>query len=209
MTTAQISRMTTADISVGVRSLGTSPENMLSTQANELFPSLIESYSAFALNTALRILGNFHDAEDAVQEAFLSAYRAFPRFRGQSKVSTWLYRIVVNACLLKMRREASRGGQYAHAEYDDGMVDDWSQNPERAAVNGELRDVIKKGLNSLAMDLRKAIVLRDVQGFSNEDAAESLGITVAALKSRLHRGRVQLRSWLEERDAKPDFRTKL
>ena len=209
MTTVQLSGITTADTSFNLGSLGNGSESMALTQAHELFSSLVESYSAFAFNTALRILGNFHDAEDAVQEAFVAAYRGFPRFRGQSKVSTWLYRIVVNACLLKIRRDTSRGRQYAHAEYDDGLVDDWSQNPERAAVNGELRDVLKKGLNSLVTDLRVAIVLRDVQGFSNEEAAELLGITLAALKSRLHRGRVQLRSWLEERDAKPDWRTKL
>ena len=169
----------------------------------DAFSAMVEKYSTFAYNIAYRILNNVHDAEDAVQDAFISAHRALPTFKGQSKVSTWLYRIVVNASLLKIRRERNRTKYLAEAVYDDAIVPDWRNDPEKAAIDGELGDVLQSGLTRLSPELRAAIVLRDVQGLTNEEAAEALGITVPALKSRLHRGRVCLRKYLEPYLAKP------
>ena len=166
------------------------------------FSRLVEDYTDFALNIAFRMLRNHYDAEDAVQEAFISAYRAFPKFRGQSKVSTWLYRIVVNACLMKIRKEKMRTEYLTDTHYDDAVVRDWRHNPEQATINSELHDVLESGLDRLAPDLRTAVVLRDVQGLSSDEAAEALGVTVANLKSRLHRGRVLLRKYLEKYLAK-------
>ena len=82
------------------------PRGRAATDAE--FNTLVENYSDRGFHVALRILHNAHDAEDAVQEAFISAYRAFPNFKGQSKASTWLYRIVVNTCLLKIRKGKTR-----------------------------------------------------------------------------------------------------
>jgi RNA polymerase sigma-70 factor (ECF subfamily) len=164
---------------------------------DEAFSELVELYSELAYNVALRMLHNTADAEDAVQEAFISAYKAFPKFKGDSKVSTWLYRIVVNACLMKIRKDKSRAKYLAQTGYDDAIVYDWREGPEQAAVNGELRDKLSQGLESLPEELRTAVVLRDVQGFSTEEAADMLRVTVASLKSRLHRGRVLLRKHLE------------
>ena len=81
--------------------------------------------------------------------------------------------------------------------YEDAFVADWRRNPEEAAIDGELREVLEEGLGRLAPHLRTAIVLRDVQGLTNEEAAEALDVTVSALKSKLHRGRVLLRKHLE------------
>ena len=169
----------------------------------EAFSALVERYSDKAFQVAFRILHNVHDAEEAVQEAFLSAYRALPNFKGQSKVSTWLYRIVVNASLLKIRKERTRDKYLILTGYEDAIVPDWSTNPEKAALEGELREVLEKGLRLLSPHLRTAIVLRDVQGFTNEEAAEALDISVSAFKSKLHRGRVLLRKYLEGYLAKP------
>ena len=160
------------------------------------FSEVVENYTDFAYNVAYRMLRNVEDAEDAVQEAFISAYRAFSTFKGQSKVSTWLYRIVVNACLMKIRKDKSRVKYLVETGYNDDVIQDWGNDPEEAAVNSELREVVEINLQGLAPELRAAVVLRDVQGLSTEEAAQSLGLSIAAFKSRLHRGRVLLRKSL-------------
>ena len=165
--------------------------------AEEEFSDIVERYSDSAYHIALRMLHNAADAEDAVQEAFVSAYRAFSKFNGQSKVTTWLYRIVVNACLMKIRKEKSRANYLTETGYDDAVVHDWRNDPEKAAINSELRDVLHSGLGRLCPEFRAAIVLRDVQGLSNQESAEALDITVLSCKSRLHRARVLLRKYLE------------
>jgi len=177
-------------------------------QLEEQFSEMVEAYSGMAYNIALRMLRNAADAEDAVQEAFISAYRAFPKFKGQSKLSTWLYRIVVNACLMKIRKEQVRSKYLTNTGYDDSVVHNWRDadspnEPERAALNSELRDVLDKGLSRLSPDIRAAVVLRDVQGFTTQEAAATLDLTVPSLKARLHRGRVLLRKYLEGYLAKP------
>ncbi len=176
-------------------------------QLEEEFSEMAEAYSGMAYNIALRMLRNTADAEDAVQEAFISAYRAFPKFKGQSKVSTWLYRIVVNACLMKIRKEQVRSKYLTNTGYDDTVLHNWqdadSPEPERAALNSELRDVLDQGLSRLTPDIRAAVVLRDVQGFTTQEAATTLDLTVPSLKARLHRGRVLLRKYLEGYLAKP------
>ncbi len=161
------------------------------------FSTLVEEYSNLAYHVALRMLHNPQDAEDAVQDAFVSAYKALGSFKGQSKLSTWLYRIVVNACLMKIRKNKTRHKYFTDTGYDDAIVYDWDNNPEKTARNGEIRDAIDSALEYLSPELRAAVVLRDVQEFSSEEASEILNISVAALKSRLHRGRIQLRKHLE------------
>lgn len=165
--------------------------------SDEAFSRVVEEYADFAYNVAYRMLRSVEDAEDAVQEAFISAYRAFHRFKGRSKVSTWLYRIVVNACLMKIRKEKSRSNYLTETGYDDAIIQDWGNDPEQAAINGELRDVVESGLEWLSPELRAAVVLRDVQGLTTEEGAASMGLSVAAFKSRLHRGRVLLRKHLQ------------
>ena len=160
------------------------------------FSEIVEDYADFAYNVAYRMLRNVEDAEDAVQEAFISAYRAFATFKGQSKVSTWLYRIVVNACLMKIRKEQSRSKYLIDTGYNEDVIQDWGNNPEQEAINSELRDVVESGLERLSPNLRAAVVLRDVQGLTIEEASASLDMPVAAFKSRLHRGRVLLRKHL-------------
>ena len=175
----------------------TSYEQSASRTTEEEFCEIVETYSDSAYNIAFRMLHDADDAEDAVQEAFISAYRAFPKFKGQSKVTTWLYRIVVNACLMKVRKEKARTKYLPEIGYDDAVVHDWRNDPEKAAINAELRDVLQQGLDRLAPELRTVIVLRDVQGLSGQEAAEASNITVASFKSRLHRARVLLRKYLE------------
>ena len=162
------------------------------------FESLVEKYMDFVYNVAYRMMGNAADAEDATQDAFLSAFRAFDRFRGESQVSTWLYRITVNACLMRLRKE-KKSRLLTQTGYDEAEIVNWAdgfESPERSALNAELRERLDEGISRLPPDLRAAVVVRDIQELSNIEAAESLNITVSSLKARLHRGRVLLRKFL-------------
>ena len=161
------------------------------------FESIVEKYSDLVYTVAYRILGNSADAEDASQEAFISAYRNFERFRGQSAVSTWLYRIAVNASLMKLRKDRRRKF-LTDTGYDEMNLVSWTEGPESAALNSELRRRLEEGLAQVPPQLRAAVVLRDVQGLSNEEAAKALKVSVASLKSKLHRARVLLRQYLEQ-----------
>ena len=161
------------------------------------FDTIVEKYADFVYNVAFRMMGTQEDAEDVSQDAFISAYRAFDRFRGESRVTTWLYRITVNAALMKLRKE-KRARTLTKTGLEDVDVPDWDAGPERLAVTSELGDKLQEGIAQLQPELRSAVVLRDVEGLSNDEGAEVLGITVSSLKSRLHRGRIILREYLSE-----------
>ncbi|MEK9659105.1 MAG: sigma-70 family RNA polymerase sigma factor [Chloroflexota bacterium] len=159
------------------------------------FSAIVERYTDYAYNIAYRLLNNAADAEDAVQDAFLSAYRSRERFRGDARVTTWLYRIVVNAALQKVRKER-KPQQTSAADIEDVVVVDRGPGPESHAINAELGERLGAALALLPNDLRTAVVLRDVEQLSSEEAAEVVGVSVAAFKARLHRGRVALREEL-------------
>ena len=161
------------------------------------FEDVVERHSRMVYNVALRMMGSPEDAEDVAQDAFLSAYRAFGRFRGESKVSTWLYRITVNAALMRLRK-TKRARTLTQTGLDDLEIPDWSQAPDDFASNAELGERLREGLDMLPPDMKAAVVLRDVEGLSSAEAARALEISVSSLKSRLHRGRTLLRKHLEE-----------
>ena len=161
------------------------------------FDQIVERHSAFVYNVAFRMMRNPQDAEDVAQEAFLSAYRAFGRFRGESKVTTWLYRITTNAALMRLRKE-KKARTLTQYGFDDVTVHDWSDAPFRAASDSELGDRLRDGIDMLPHEFKVAVVLRDIEELSNAEAAEVIGISVPALKSRLHRGRALIRKHLEE-----------
>ena len=161
------------------------------------FDEVVEKYTDYVYNIIYRMLGNSHDSEEATQEAFISAYRNWDRFRGNAQVTTWLYRIAVNAALMRIRKE-KRGKELTQTGYEDRDIPDWAEGPERAALSSELWDAVQEGLKLILADLRAAVVLRDIQELSNTEAAEALDTTVTALKARLHRGRVLLRKYLEQ-----------
>ena len=165
-------------------------------QAERQFEEIVAEYGDFVYNLAYRVLGNTADAEDAAQDAFLAAYRNFSRFRGESKVSTWLYRIAVNAALMKLRRDRTRNF-LTQTGYDDMQLVSPTDSPEKLALNSELREHLERGLDLLPENLKTPVVLRDVQGLNNEEAAEVLEISISSLKARLHRGRILLRKYLQ------------
>ena len=168
----------------------------MNSQTEQDFESIVEQYTDFVYNVSYRILNNQTDAEDAAQEAFISAYKNFHKFRGESTVSTWLYRIAVNASLMKLRKDRKKD-YLTQTGYDDTQLVSWVEGPEASALNSELREQVEGGLAMLPPQLRSVVVLRDVQGLSNEEAAHVLKSSVSSIKSKLHRGRVLLRIHLE------------
>ena len=161
------------------------------------FDAIVEEHADFVYNVAFKMMGTPEDAEDVAQDAFISAYRAFGRFRGESRVTTWLYRITVNAALMKLRKE-KRARTLTQTGLEDADMGDWSETPERLAAASELGQKLQDAIKLLQPDLRSAVVLRDVEGLSNTEASEVLEITVSSLKSRLHRARVLLRKYLAD-----------
>lgn len=161
------------------------------------FDIIVEEYGGFVYNLTYRILGNHADAEDAAQEAFLAAYRNFHRFRGDSKVSTWLYRIATNAALMRLRKDRNKR-TLTQTGYEDMQLPSPADGPENLVLNSELREHLEQGLELLPDNLKAAVVLRDLQGLSNEEAAEIVGVSVSSFKARLHRGRVLLRKHLQD-----------
>lgn len=167
--------------------------------------TLFRRYQRPLFQTALRVMGNNEDAEDALQDGLLSAYRNLKRFEGRSQFSTWLTRIVINAALMRRRSAKARPAvslDETHHEDElpaaERFADD-SPNPEQLFVGTELREMINENLDELSPLLRTAFVLREVHGYSTVEAAKRLGVTENTLKARLWRARHQLAERLGRR----------
>ena len=172
---------------------------------HEAVETLFRRYHRPLFQTALRVLGNTEDAEDALQDGLLSAYRNLKRFEGRSQFSTWLTRIVINAALMRRRSakarpaisldEPPREDELPATERfaDDGLT------PEQVFANTEIREMLSENLDQLSPLLRTAFVLREVQGYSTGEAAKKLGVTENTLKARLWRARHQLAERLGRR----------
>jgi RNA polymerase sigma-70 factor, ECF subfamily len=148
----------------------------------DAFAELVRRHRDRLWAVALRTLGDREEAADALQDALLSAYRAAERFRGDSAVTTWLHRIVVNACLDRMRRRQARP-TVPLPEVDTSVA----PAPDRDTVL-----VVRDALAQLPLDQRAALVLVELQGYSVADAAEALHIAEGTVKSRCARGRARL-----------------
>jgi RNA polymerase sigma-70 factor (ECF subfamily) len=164
---------------------------------------VIETHQSQAYNLARRLLSDWSLAEDAVQESFVSGYRAFAQFRGQN-LKAWLMRIVANSCRDMLRSQRARPTvplDPTPTDSDDptsSAVDLPSDqpSPEDLTVRNELRRTIESALASLSPDRRLAIVLVDVQGFSYEEAAQVMNCSLGTVKSRISRARGELREYL-------------
>jgi RNA polymerase sigma-70 factor (ECF subfamily) len=158
----------------------------------EAFGELVRRHRDRLWAVALRTVGDREDAADAVQDALLSAHRAAARFRGESAVTTWLHRIVVNACLDRMRRRQAHptvplpDGSHS----DDGPAT--GPEPAAPAQDHDTALVVREALAALPAEQRAALVLVDVQGYPVAEAAEILGVAEGTIKSRCARGRARM-----------------
>jgi RNA polymerase sigma-70 factor, ECF subfamily len=168
----------------------------------DAFAELVALHSGTIYNLALRLMNSPQEAEDVLQETFLSAFRAIDRFEGRSLLSTWLYRIGYNAALMRLRKR-----QVPVASIDEPLFSgdvesmprqlvDWSALPDEIYLGAELREVLDRALAALPETLRSVFVLRDIEGLSTGATAEVLGLTTTNTKVRLHRARLALREHL-------------
>ncbi|MBM3924470.1 MAG: sigma-70 family RNA polymerase sigma factor [SAR202 cluster bacterium] len=161
------------------------------------FNCVVEEHQTRAYNLAVHMLGDWSQAEDATQEAFISAYRSFNNYRGVN-LAAWLMRIVANYCRDMLRIRKSRPSQPLDVQINNPVDRDATEtsSPENLALRSELRQAINKGLNTIHVDQRLALILVDIEGFSYDAAAEALDCNIGTIKSRLSRGRAALRNYL-------------
>ena len=176
--------------------------NQFKAGAVEAFEEIISRYESKVMSLALRFTRNQEDAEEVMQDVFTTVYRKIEGFRGQSAFSSWLYRIVVNAAFMKLRKRKQDQTvsmddlspaikQYCIEK--DAFSGSYSQN---LAVSHEMQAVIQSAVNRLPDQYRAVFVLRDVDGLSNQETGEILNLSIPAVKSRLHRSRIMLRKKL-------------
>jgi RNA polymerase sigma-70 factor (ECF subfamily) len=167
------------------------------------FEEIISRYESKVMNLALRFTRNQEDAEEVMQDVFTTVYRKIDGFRGQSAFSSWLYRIVVNAAFMKLRKRKQT--QTVSLEDLAPAVKQYcierdvlaGQHSHSLAVNRELQEVLQRAIDRLPDQYRAVFVLRDVDGLSNQETGEILNLSIPAVKSRLHRSRIMLRKKLQ------------
>ena len=168
---------------------------------------LVETYGDRVYRLALRITGSNEDAEEVAQDALWTAARKVSTFKGEAAFGSWLYRIAANAAYQKLRTRKAKAHEIAMDDvlpaFDDAgrhfePMADWSDRVDEQALQGELRRVLGAAIDELPPDYRTALVMHDVEGLSNPDIAEALGISLPAVKSRVHRSRLFVRKQLAD-----------
>jgi len=172
-------------------------KNLKSGQA-DAFKSLVDTYQEKVLNTCNRFLNNKEDAEDVAQEVFVTVFRSVADFRGDSKISTWIYRIAVTKSLDAFRKK-SRKKRFAqiqrifgYKEGDEEMQIPDNHNPSKELEDKERAAILQNALNSLPENQRAAITLNKYEGFSHKEIAEILGTSVSSVESLIFRGKKNL-----------------
>jgi len=168
----------------------------------QAFTELVNRYERKIYRLAKHITQNDEDAEDVLQDAFLKAYEHLPNFQGNSKFYTWLVRIAVNEALMKLRKRKSDRTVPLDEPVDTGeeMVNReiavWEDNPEQRYSREEMQQILDRAVETLKPDFRTVFILRDIEELNTEETAETLGISIPAVKSRLLRARLALREKL-------------
>lgn len=173
----------------------------------EAMQAIVNYYERSLYNFGLRICGQKQDAEDILQDTFLSAFRSLQDFRGESSLKTWLFKIAAHACFKKRRKkkcepdyelslESLLPASQEQGEYD---IPDLSTDPSKSLLDSELKNIILEGMQALPPIYRMVFNLRDLEGFSTEQTAQIMDLTPQAIKTRLHRARLFLRKTISER----------
>jgi RNA polymerase sigma-70 factor, ECF subfamily len=173
------------------------------------FEQIVQRYGGRMLATARRFLNNEHDAQDAVQEAFASAFRALDKFNGDALLSTWLHRIVVNAALVQLRSRRRRSEQpieplLPRFDHDGKWIDDpatWTDATETILERRDSREMVRRCIERLPDKYLCVLLLRDIEELDTEETARSLTTTVNTVKVRLHRARQALKTLIERESA--------
>lgn len=167
----------------------------------QAFETIVRSYEKQVYNLALRMVGNPEDAADMAQETFIKAYKALGSFRNDSKFSVWLYRIATNVCIDFLRRNRHVKSVSLTADDDeDAQLDipDLSADPEELLSRKMTADAVRRGLETLCEHHRSILMLREINGLSYEEIAQTLDIDIGTVKSRIFRARKRLCAFLTE-----------
>ncbi len=172
---------------------------------DDAFQQVVQLYGGRMLAAARRFLNNEHDAQDAVQEAFTSAFRALDRFNGDSMLSTWLHRIVVNAALIQLRSKRRRGEQSIEQllprfDQDGEWLDapaPWTDARETILERRDSREMVRRCIEKLPASYRSVLLLRDIEELDTDETARVMAVTSTAVKVRLHRARQALKTLIE------------
>jgi RNA polymerase sigma-70 factor (ECF subfamily) len=162
---------------------------------------LVKNNEQSVYNFSFKICRDRDKAEHIMQETFFSMIKSLHQFDGNSKISTWLYRIVSNHCLMLARKDKSRTFVSIDNDdelYEDKYTADWSNIPNQDIENTELKKILDESIDKLSPEYRIVFLLRDVEGLSTEETAQLTELSVPAVKSRLHRARAFLRKELNE-----------
>ena len=173
------------------------------------FEELVRAYTSRLLAVARRILGSQEEAKDAVQETFLAAFQSLDRFRGEANLGTWLSRIAVNQCLMKLRSRRRKPEQSIEDLLPTFLPDGhqvretalWEVSTDTQVERNEVFALVRQAIDQLPANYRTVLLLRDIEELSTEEVARMLGVTANTIKVRLHRARQALRTLLE-----PHFR---
>jgi RNA polymerase sigma-70 factor, ECF subfamily len=158
------------------------------------FERLSLAYAGRLYMLLLRLLGDHSEAEDVAQEVMLRAWQGIARFQGRSSYFTWLYRIAVNEASRALEKKGRRPAGVSIGAHELQLPASAAHDPTRQAENSELRRALGQALAQLPPQLRTAIVLRDIEGLSTQEAADIVGVSQAAFKSRLHQARLRVRT---------------
>ena len=162
---------------------------------------LVKDNEQTVYNFSFKVCRDRDKAEHIMQETFFSMIKSLHQFDGNSKLSTWLYRIVSNHCLMLARKDKTRSFVSIDNDdelYEDKYTADWSRIPNQNIENEELKRILDESIDKLSPEYRIVFLLRDVEGLSTEETAELTELSVPAVKSRLHRARAFLRKELNK-----------
>jgi RNA polymerase sigma-70 factor (ECF subfamily) len=174
----------------------------LQSNEPEACACMIKQYAPRVYAIAIRMVNSREEAEEVLQETFISACKNITKFEGRSALGTWLHRIATNAALMRLRkRKLQEVSLDAPIETKDGAdvyreIQDWAFAPDDHAMNSEVRTTLEKAISELPETLRTVFVLREIEGYSTEETARMLDISISAAKVRLHRARLRLRQTL-------------
>lgn len=171
----------------------------------DAYEEIVRRYQDKAFRLAFSLMKNETDAQDVVQEAFLNMYRKLDTFKGQSQFGSWMYRVVVNAALMRLRKKKRRSevpvdddeGEFREDDYYVASVPEWRVRADEAAENRELRQKIIEAVDELPPKYQTVFLLKEVEGLPLKEIAEVVDLSVGGVKSRLHRARLHLRATLE------------
>lgn len=164
--------------------------------SEEALDELLARHEKQVYRFSLRMCGAEEDAKEILQQTLLAAFQGIHGFRGEGKLSTWLYQLAHNACLRSRRRRVGEPEHHESLEHEALGLPEAGDGPDRRAEARQMGELIQAALLTLSPALREVVILRDIEGLGGEEAAEVMGIELATLKTRLHRGRMQLREHL-------------